>query len=1093
MKKIIYSLVIMIAAGSLFTSCIEPVEPAGIYDLREAKARYYDALSKLRAADALLVEAQADHEKANAEFRRAQVENQNLLNEAQRLANEAQALGNEQEAARWAMRIEELKKQHELNMIDYETAIAQAKEAQRQALSEIAMAALDLTEAEKGALAKAIREYERAYANYLDALEDVADAEAALWEAQYAFDNATDTEGIYTDYYGDYIAVGEDLVEYYEDCVAYYSLYAAYYAALYEEWAENSDAAEWAEELEELKAELAERQYNRYQVTKDSVEYMQNIFHDGNIEFGLEVAAWKEANPAVAEPAKPVEPKESSYKAEDYEADSIAFPVYKYNVENAADAKLISLLSSYYKLRAPLGVDSTSYVIDTAGKKIVINANQTMKDFVMGTAASSVETQELKFKKNGKDTTYVADYGLNGALSVLKRELVIKKGVIKTKEDLEKDLKEKKENWEKDNKILADFYAAVAAKEKDSKAANPFATYEPIAKAKAAYEQAVKDDAAGNTGLANAAQSLIDKLNGIVGHNDYSTPDSTALVDAIVAFATAREKYLPYTAYKNSPIDSNKFYYVYATAPKALVDSSLTFKDLTMTLLREKAMFSYAWANIPTKPETASADLNAGGHEGAFINIFNQLIGTAVGAIVEAETGTVTPAMLNSGNTFYKTYEFVPATAEEAAYMKDKVTGEKVVNADVAKAKAALEKAINQFNKVFVAYWGVNPGVTFEEVMGGAIAKFQTKTPTGAYAKYNPAVYTVESFTKPFNVVNFNEGKQVIWTAAIGAILGSVDPNATDANATNLQSADKKTVDGTKSAIFAGNATDFYKYMYAAWALENEDLEAAIEKIEKWIGEVEAAFVKDVTDAEAAAKKAYDKAKSDYDKAVKTYDTNKKKYDDYMTALKAFVGVDAKGNPINVSKNAAGAYVPNVTSIQAPYNYVSAQVKQTQTGAFTWEGEWRLGGTQKELAEKYMPKFPEKLAGWRSAAKDNEDKIGHLEEIINVVEDALMASIGVAEGVPAWVIEYVCENVEGYYQYILDYLQEEIEYGLAMVSEYTKALERAEAGYDPAQLAIMVLEDNLAYAEQVLADAEVKLAVAQAYYEKVLAAIAGKN
>ncbi len=291
----------MIAAGSLFTSCIEPVEPAGIYDLREAKARYYDALSKLRAADALLVEAKADLKKADAEFRRAQVENQNLLNEAQRLANEAQKLGNEQEAAKWAMEIEELQKQHELNMINYEGQIAQAQENLRQILSDIEMAALDLTDAEKAALADAIFRYETAYGNYLDALEAVTDAEAALWALQYEYNNMCDEDGIYFDYYGEYIRTGEDLVEYYESCVEYYTTYAAYFANMYEEMAENSDLAKWAEELEELKADLAEREYNRYQVTKDSVEYMQNVFHDGNIEFGLAVNAWKEANPAVAE------------------------------------------------------------------------------------------------------------------------------------------------------------------------------------------------------------------------------------------------------------------------------------------------------------------------------------------------------------------------------------------------------------------------------------------------------------------------------------------------------------------------------------------------------------------------------------------------------------------------------------------------------------------------------------------------------------------------------------------------------------------------------------------------------------------------
>ena len=190
----------MIAAGSLFTSCIEPVEPAGIYDLREAKARYYDALSKLRAADALLVEAKADLKKADAEFRRAEVEYQNLVNEAKKLENEALKLGNEKEAAKWAMKLEELKKEHELNMINYEAQIAQAQENLRQILSDIEMAALDLTDAEKAALAEAISRYETAYDKYLTALENVTAAEATLWQLQYDYNNQYDEDYIYTDY-----------------------------------------------------------------------------------------------------------------------------------------------------------------------------------------------------------------------------------------------------------------------------------------------------------------------------------------------------------------------------------------------------------------------------------------------------------------------------------------------------------------------------------------------------------------------------------------------------------------------------------------------------------------------------------------------------------------------------------------------------------------------------------------------------------------------------------------------------------------------------------------------------------------------------
>ncbi|MBQ5438163.1 MAG: hypothetical protein IIU34_00840, partial [Bacteroidales bacterium] len=71
MKKVIYSLVIMIAAGSLFTSCIEQVEPEGIKNLRDAKAEYIRALKDLRAADAEFQRASAEVQRAEAALRQA--------------------------------------------------------------------------------------------------------------------------------------------------------------------------------------------------------------------------------------------------------------------------------------------------------------------------------------------------------------------------------------------------------------------------------------------------------------------------------------------------------------------------------------------------------------------------------------------------------------------------------------------------------------------------------------------------------------------------------------------------------------------------------------------------------------------------------------------------------------------------------------------------------------------------------------------------------------------------------------------------------------------------------------------------------------
>ena len=111
------------------------------------------------------------------------VENQELLNQAQKLANEAQALGNEQEAFRWEQEKERLETERELLRYQWEQQFLQAQLDLREAMSRFEMAMLDLTDAEKAALADAIARYEAALNNYLVAEENVALAEANLWDA----------------------------------------------------------------------------------------------------------------------------------------------------------------------------------------------------------------------------------------------------------------------------------------------------------------------------------------------------------------------------------------------------------------------------------------------------------------------------------------------------------------------------------------------------------------------------------------------------------------------------------------------------------------------------------------------------------------------------------------------------------------------------------------------------------------------------------------------------------------------------------------------------------------------------------------------
>lgn len=207
MKKIIYSLVIMIAAGNLFTSCIEPVvEPGGIKEVREAKAEYLRALGRLRDADAELQKAQAQYVlalaaqgQANAEMIAAQTENQRIQNEILKLEQARVAAENEVKKEQYANAIADLKRQQQLNAKKHEEAMANAEkdlaiaqQALEQALKKIAAEALMLAPGEAAVLATAASNYETALANYNTKAQAVLAAEAALWVAENTNDEYTE-------------------------------------------------------------------------------------------------------------------------------------------------------------------------------------------------------------------------------------------------------------------------------------------------------------------------------------------------------------------------------------------------------------------------------------------------------------------------------------------------------------------------------------------------------------------------------------------------------------------------------------------------------------------------------------------------------------------------------------------------------------------------------------------------------------------------------------------------------------------------------------------------------------------------------------
>jgi len=860
---------------------------------------------------------------------------------------------------------------------------------------------------------------------------------------------------------------------------------------MYEEMAENSDYADWAAELESLKAERDAAKYDRYIVTKDSVEYMMNVFHDGELEFELAVNNWlnDEDNAPVVDPGKaPAEPKESNFKAADYQADSIKFPVLEYTTPNQAYDKFLSLISSYEIVNTLVG-DTTNFVIvDDGAGKITLIANQQMKDFVLGTAAGTTGSQKLTYydKNTKKNEELKADYGLNGAISVLERVLVLDKKGGKTQEELEKDAEDALKLWKADrDSIIAIFDAQAKAKAgEESKAAAE--AYQPIKDALAALKQA-KDDATSESGsLVKAAEKLIQDVNGMIIHNDMSTADSTNLIKAFAEFAAAREAYLDYTPYQNGTKYDNKnlFYYAYSTSPEVLVDS-IEFSKLTFDLLREKKGFSYGTDGVETGADPVKA----------FYNMAKQLFGATFANAINGpwkKTEIADAKILNDGTNytaFYGDYKYDNTT--DPAKIVNAADGSDYTPKAVTDAIDGVKAATDELNNLWERFWGEDLGATCDadgNVTIPEVKKFNT--PAVAEGAYDPRVYELESFTKPFNVVVF-DGAKIKWTAAMGAILGSVDPNKVKNDGSDFDDGSGY-VNMAKSAIFAGalGTTDFYNYMYAAWLADNNDSTEEIAKLKEWVAAVVAAFEKDVTDAQAAAKKAYDDAVKTYDEKVEKYNKAKAAYDKYMTALKAFVGVDEDGEPINV-KTVSGALVPAIDTIHVPVDYECKEIEQTQTGAYTWTAEWILGGEQLELAKKYLPDYPENLVSWRHDAAVIDHKVTHLDAIIDELEKAYIAAAKVYD--EAYMGTDFDFSIEDYFEDYLDYIYGRYTYYLEKVEQYKKALAKYEAGYDPKQIQLEILEHELALAELKLADAEAELAAAKAYYDKVLAHIEGKN
>ena len=574
MKKIIYSLVIMIAASSLFTSCIEPVEQPGIYDLREAKAEYLKALGNLRAADAELQKAKAAYELACAAVKEAEARKVDAETEGIKLDNELKAIENAIREAEGEFEIDSLElvmeqmiANQEARMLEAETAavkarenLAKAEEALRVTLADIAVAGEQLTAKE----AAALNDYVTAYKDVIAKEAAVRGAEAALWEAMYSLNDSIDWAAMYQD----------DM----DEAEADMEFWAEVYANA-EKIVANSDSFEhykaWKEELDNLKDSIDRYDFLRHDLTQDSAYYMANVFCQNDTAYKEAWEEWCEENNysktykyLAADGktkktgninTKPVAPKQSSYKP-DYSA-NIKFPQLSVKADDAALAvywRFADLVSEFDNFNAPNAKTGNKKVGEIELKDGVyydtLRANYAMKAWVLGNETGTPTTMKWKDAEDN-EVNATSQYGLRGAVSVLRRYLVLIDQATDM-EALQKAYDDAKKAYDEDRAILENGI-------------------------KDAEDQAAADKKAFITSLEELCEAVKDYYANGALSEETSKADSTSLFNAIVNFAEAKFNYMGESEYEG--LDTLKYW-------GNLSEDIVALKDIEYAGLYQKAV-----------------------------------------------------------------------------------------------------------------------------------------------------------------------------------------------------------------------------------------------------------------------------------------------------------------------------------------------------------------------------------------------------------------------------------------------------------------------------------------------------------------------
>ena len=1096
---------VMTAAGSLFTSCIEQVEPEGIRDMRIAKAEYIRSLKDVNAADAEYKRAEADVQRALARYQDAQTAIANekanyekLMNEYQQLLNEAQAAKNEADAAKYADELARLERerkaaerQAELEEIEHKQAVAEALENLRKAQRDIELKAQDLTQAEKETLISAAGAY---YATVAAAAKLNMEIAALKAEIDYYTAEAEKEEKKDSQIWDKESSVYVSVIEYHEKQIAKATEKIAELEAELENVPTIDDIEAWAAEVQGYKDAIEKLQFDAKDILLEKADYFVKYIHDGVKAFNdvidtfvAEYAAYKNVDEDDIKAKSEIVDK-GAPKQEDYtmgNAPVIEFPTLSIPNENPIFARFVHLLNSYENVYFPIG--SETKVIDTDGK-LTISANQEMKEFILGTDDAEDLTvkliKEIEEKEDGTlDTLYFdemkAKYGLKGALAVFDRDSV---NFGSQKPDIDADKK-----------------AAADAKTKWSNYKDTLVTglkeYKFYKEALEAYNDAAPALAENKEALVDAIEDLISVFNEFSNAKviTFRPSDSTMLFNALKAYAVAREGYLDDPYDKTSPVkySYNSFLCAPTTKGGQAVVDTIAYKDMTFANLAD-----YKFAGVKGLAENIGDEISLG-NWGGFAAIMEQLLG-------KADALKVAPIEKIDESYFaniFGTYKYVAAKDKDGDTPAQPAKFEKGTADYTPKAMTTAEgnvkSAAKKFFNIYSTFWKTDVDTTaamkaydnyFSGVKDATLAKAEKAVNDELKNKIN---YSENTFTSKFNVVNFDEAGNVIYTEALGVILSSVE---------NIEDKDKKDPEYYKgdgnivinSKVLAKGGL-FYNWMMAEWkvrydeAYENQDLET----IKAWVAEVEAAFEKDVEDAQKPDVDAYKEAVKNYNEALKIVNG----YEDYYAALVALVGekVNEEGDTVVMvaHKDLATLKIDKyMDENDWIVTFKQDYIEKSAIGIYT--GEWNteiVGGQIFANLDEIFPELPATAKKLKEAEESVADDIAHYQILKEAAEQAYLHAARVA-GYTEELSDASWEALVSSYEQAqitygaqingqIEYYKGKIDYAKHMIADYTDPISEL-------RITIAELEAQVAAKDLTLKAVNKAQELAKANYDKVL-------